>query len=447
MLQNLLGHIKRLGLQKYLTNISWLLVERVIRVLVALIIDVWIARYLGPEKFGILSYAISFVGLFSAISSLGLNAIVIRDLVKFPDKKNEILGSAFWLKISGAFLMLLLLWITLWFTDTDNFTKLMIFIIASSAVFQSFNVIDFYFQSLVLSKYVVWVNSVGLFISSIIKLLLIYNHAPLIAFAWVILFDSIILAIGYVYVYIKNVNDFVIRKFKLHKETAKSLLRDGWPLVLTTIFISIYSQLDQVMIKNMVNNYEVGQYSAAAKLNSFFAFLPSVVLISLTPAIVKAKKKSMDLFLQRLQLLYDLVATYGLIVALFILIFADLIIRYSYGEAYSESATIMRIIVFSNLFSFLGAASSRWFINMGYERKILYRNLFGVTVNIISNYIFIKRFGAIGAAYTTLLSQISANLLYDLIDPVARIVFYQKIKSIFFISQIKNFKKIIRKEF
>ena len=436
--------IHRLGIGKYLTNISWLLVERVVRVLVALIIDVWIARYLGPEKFGLLSYAVSFVGLFSAISSLGLNSIVIRDLVKNPEKRNEILGTAFWLKITGALLMIVLLAVALQLTNADAYTKILVFIVASGVVFQSFNVIDFYFQSLVLSKYVVWVNSAGLFLSSLIKLYLIYRQAPLIAFAWVIVFDSFILALGYLYVYIKKVKDFVVRQYVWHKETAISLLRDGWPLILTTVFISIYSQLDQVMIKNMINDFEVGQYSAAAKLNSFLAFLPSVVLISLTPAIVNAKKKSMKLFYERLQLLYDLVATYGIFIAVFILLFAGIIIHYTYGEAYDKSAGIFRIIVFSNLFSFLGAASTRWFINMGYERKILYRNLFGVSVNIISNYIFIGKYGAIGAAYTTLLSQISANLLYDLLDKDARVIFFQKLKSIFFISQIRQVKQVLK---
>ena len=102
---NLLKNIVQLknhsGFRKYFANTSWLMAERIIRMTVALFVGVYVARYLGPERFGLLSYANSFVGLFLALATLGLDSIVIRELVKNPESRNELLGTAFGLKIFG----------------------------------------------------------------------------------------------------------------------------------------------------------------------------------------------------------------------------------------------------------------------------------------------------------------------------------------------------------
>ncbi len=399
--------------------------EKVIRMVVGLFIGVWVARYLGPEQFGLFSYAQSFVGLFIAISTLGLDAIVMRELIKNESRSAEIIGTAFWMKFFGAFAVLLVLAIAVNFTSNDTYTNTLVFIIASATIFQSFNVVDFYFQSKVMSKYVVYANMITLFISSIIKIVLLLNEAPLIAFVWVVLFDNVILACGLIFFFLKN-SKFKIQNLKFNKLLAVDLLRDSWPLMFSTFIVSIYSQLDQVMLKNMVDSTEVGQYAAAMRLNSVFAFLPGVILASITPAIVSAKQKSEALFLNRLQSLYDLIVLYGIIAVIFILFFADYIIGITFGVEYNESALILKIVVFSNIFAYLGAASSRWYINSGFEKKILYRNLFGVIFNIAGNIILIPYYGAVGAAITTILAQVSANFIFDYFDKKTRIVFTQK---------------------
>jgi len=159
---------------------------------------------LGPEQFGLFSYAQSFVGLFIAIATLGLDGIVIRELVNDERRRDELIGTAFYLKLMGAFLVLLILWITINFTSNEKETNILVFIIASATIFQSFNVVDMYFQSRVMSKYVVYTNLISLFFSSIVKVTLILNEAPLVAFAWVVLFDSVVLAFGFLYFYIQH---------------------------------------------------------------------------------------------------------------------------------------------------------------------------------------------------------------------------------------------------
>jgi len=141
------------GFKKYFLNTSWLFFERIIGMAATFFVGVYVARYLGPANFGLLSYAGSFVGLFMALSTLGLDGIVVRELVKDEKRRDELLGTTFVLKVIGSVLVIGMLAIAIRFTNNDNFTNLFIFIIAIGTIFQSFDIIKFYFQAKVLSKY------------------------------------------------------------------------------------------------------------------------------------------------------------------------------------------------------------------------------------------------------------------------------------------------------
>ena len=289
------------GFKRYFANTSWLFAEKIIRLVIGLFVGVWVARYLGPAKYGLLNYVQAFVGLFSAFATLGLDGIVVRELVKDENKKDLLLGTAFWLKVVGAFVMLVMLGVAVQFTSNDHYTNILVFIVAGSTIFQAFNVIDFYFQAKVLGKFIAMANSISLFISSIVKIVLILMKAPLIAFAWAVLFDNVALAIGLVYFYVKNKPSIVTNKmrqfilWKFNKSTAMSLLRDSWPIILSGIVLMIQARIDQVMIQEMVGSTEVGYYSVALRLIESFGFVIVLINNSIFPALVNAKKVSQKL--------------------------------------------------------------------------------------------------------------------------------------------------------
>ena len=187
------------GFSKYFSNTAWLFSEKILRIFVGLFVGVWVARYLGPDQFGIFNYAISFAGLFTTIATLGLDGIVIRELVRYDRKRDVLLGTSFYLKLIGALLTLILIAVSIQFTNNEEITNIYIFIIASSTIFQSFNVVDFYFQSKVLSKYVVYANIASLTISSILKIGLILVEAPLYAFVMVFVADVVVITVGLLY--------------------------------------------------------------------------------------------------------------------------------------------------------------------------------------------------------------------------------------------------------
>jgi len=360
------------GFMKYFKNTSWLFGEKILRMVMGLFVGIWVARYLGPEQFGLFSYAQSFVGLFTAIATLGLDGIVIRELVKDESRRDELIGTAFWMKLFGAVLVLMFLGIAVNFTSNDMQTNMLVFIIASATIFQSFNVVDMYFQSKVMSKYVVYANVITLFISSLVKIILILNEAPLMAFAWVVLFDSFVLGVGFLYFFLKK-STFSIRYLRFKQETAASLLKDSWPLVLSGIVVSIYMKIDQVMIKEMLGSDAVGQYAAAVRLSEVWYFIPMVISASLFPAIINAKKVSEELYYARLQKLYDLMVWIAIAIAIPMTFLSDWVVDLLYGEVYSQAGSVLMIHIWAGVFVFLGVASGKWFISENEQMLAFWR--------------------------------------------------------------------------
>jgi len=424
-LKNLKNHH---GFIKYFKNTSWLFGEKILRMIVGLFVGIWVARYLGPEQFGLFSYAQSFVGLFTVIATLGLDGIVIRELVKDESRRDELIGTAFWMKLFGAFLVLLLLAFAVGFTSNDAQTNSLVFIIASATIFQSFNVVDFYFQAKVMSKYIVYANVISLLISSVVKIALILNEASLVAFAWVILFDSFILAVGYGYFYLKN--HLSLKLWKFQKSVAVNLLRDSWPLILSGIVVSIYMKIDQVMIKEILGSEAVGQYAAAVRLSEAWYFIPMVISASLFPAIINAKKVSEELYYQRLQKLYDLMVWMSIVIAIFMTFMSDWIVELLYGGQYDEAGGVLMIHIWAGIFVFLGVASGKWFINENLQMLSFWRTFYGMMINVVLNIFLIPKHGVQGAAIATLLSYFVAGLLFDFVNNKTKKVFFMKLNTV-----------------
>lgn len=424
------------GFQRYGKNTAWLMAEKVLRMFVGLFVGIWIARYLGPEQFGLLSYAQSFVFLFTAIATLGLDGIVVRELVKDDSRRDVLLGTAFTLKFVGAILILPLLWFGVQFTSNDSYTNMLVFVIASATIFQSFNVIDFYYQSTVMSKYVALSNTVSLLFSSIIKIVLILKQAPLMAFAVMFVFDALVLSLGLIYFYFKKTRQSFLT-WCFDRQVAKQLLTDSWPLIISSVMISLYMRIDQVMIKEMLDAHAVGQYAAAVRLSEAWYFIPVAICSSVFPAIVNAKKVSEELYYQRLQKLYALMVWLGIAVALPVTFLGDWVVNLLYGSAYAEASSVLMVHVWAGVFVGLGVASGKWINTENLTTVSSIRSVLGLLINITLNYMLIPTIGVIGASIATLICQIFSTYLYDLFDK--RMLYNFKLKTNAFLqSGLKN---------
>lgn len=398
------------GFRRYAANTSWLVGEKILRMFVGIFVGVWVARYLGPEQYGLLSYAQSFVFLFAVIATLGLDHIVVRELVKDESRRDELLGTAFGLKFMGAVVLLPLLGLGVLLTSNDPYTNLLVFIIASATIFQSLNVIDFYFQAKVLSKYTALANTISLAASSIIKIVLILYEGPLIAFAIITAFEAIILAAGIAFYYsrFKELNIF---KWNFQWITAKMMLQHSWPLILSGLVVSIYMKFDQVMVKEMLDASAVGQYSAAVRISEAWYFIPMAISNSLFPAIINAKQQDEKIYEKRLKRLYRLMFWIAISIAIPMTFLSDWLIEFLYGIQYAQAGDLLMIHIWAGVFVFLGVAINRWFLVENLQKFTMVNTTIGAIINVTLNYFLISRMGVAGAAWATLISYGIASYL------------------------------------
>lgn len=388
--------------KKYFANTSWLFFEKVLRILVSFAITIFVIRYLGPKDFGLFSYVLSFFILFSPISILGLEHIVVREIVKLPGKSNELLGTTFFLRAAGALLTIFLIAVTLLLTGEELSTSVLILLASVSSLFQAFSVIDYYFRAKVQAKFSAYAFSASVLLSAILKGTLILIKAPLIYFVMAYTAEFIFLSAGLIWVY--KYNKLKIIDWKFSKELAVSLLKDSWPLMLTGIVVIIYMKIDQIMIKHMINEEAVGYYAAAVRICEAWYFIPVVICNSLFPAIVNARNVSLKLYNNRLQKLYDILAWMAIAIAVPVTIFSGSIINILFGSEFSQSAPVLTIYIWAGVAVFLGVASSQYLITENFTKISFIRSLLGMIVNVVLNFILIPEYGIIGAAIATLVS-------------------------------------------
>jgi O-antigen/teichoic acid export membrane protein len=419
---------QRPGLVKILDNIGWLFFDKILRMGVGLLVGVWVARYLGPEQFGLINFALAFTGLFSAVAALGLQSIVVRDLVRDPETAQLTLGTSAILHIVAGLLSYLLIIVTIaYLRPDDSLARSIVAILGAILLLKASDIAVYWFESQVQSKYVVWVQNSIFLLFAIVKVALILNKASLTAFVWLMLAEAIIVALILLIVFCRLGQP--LTTLKTNSKYAKSLLIDSWPLLLSSIAIMIYMKIDQIMLGEMIGDEAVGIYSAATRISEIWYFIPMVIVASVFPSIVKAKKRSESEYYAKLQKLYDLMVWISVSIALPMTFMSTPIVTMLFGDAYAESGPVLSVHIWAAIFVFLGVASGKWFLIENLQIISFQRTALGAIANIILNLLFIPEYGALGAAWATLISYAVAAFLSDGLYSKTRVVFYMKIKS------------------
>jgi len=404
MFNKLTGASQKLspGLRRILSNTGWLFAERALSMVLTLFVGIYVVRYLGPEKFGKLSYATSFVGLFSAIAKLGLDSIVVRNIVQDNNSTKEILGTAFALKLVGSLVTVALIGSGIWIFNFDPQIRWITLIIAAGLIFQAFDVIDLWFKSKVLSRAIVGVRSASLVLTSAAKLLFIALKLPLIAFAWLVFVDALAKMIGMIWIYLQQRQ--AVLTWQVNRLQARKLLKDSWPLVLAGVMVTIYMQIDQIMLGNMASIQEVGNYAAAVRLSEVWYFFATAICTSVFPAIIRAKQRSEQEYYSKMQQLYDLMAWMALLVAVPITFLSGTLVGIVLGEEYSSAASILALHIWAGPFVFLGVARGQWLVSENLTHFTFLTTSLGAVTNIVLNLILIPHYKGNGAAFATVVS-------------------------------------------
>ena len=392
----------RTAFVKYFFNTGWMFAERMLFLIVAFFVGIYVARYLGPAKFGLLNYSLSFAFLFQAFSKLGLDGIITRNLIQNPEKKREILGSSTVLKAIGAIFSFILIFASIQFSSSNYETKIMIMVIATGMLFNSFEVGRFFFESQVKAKYNAMAVSASILTSSGLKVFLIIVGADLVWFAVAYSIEIIVRGLGFALFY-QFINKDIF-KWTFDKNISKLLIKDAWPLMLSSVAVMLYMRIDQVMIKEMLGADDVGQYSAAIKISEIWFFIPIVINNSVFPAIINAKAKGERFYYKRLQQLLSFLIWMAILIALPIYFVSPFIITSLFGAEYFLAASVLSIHIWSGVFIFMNNTAGKWHITENLTKLSLIKTASGALINITLNIILIPKYEIIGAAWATLIT-------------------------------------------
>ncbi len=417
-------------LQKIVGNTGWLFIDKGLRLGMGLVVNAWMARYLGPEQFGVFNYALAFVMIFSSLANLGLDGIVVRDIVRDPSCRDETLGSAFALKISAGFLTLLITATSIaLLRPNDSLTFWMVTITAAGTIFQAFDTIDFWFQSQVRSKHVVYARSVAFMAMAFLKIALILLHAPLVTFALAGLGEVVIATAGLVISYKKNGQ--YLRAWSASSVRAKKLLNDCWPLILGGVFLSIHARIDQVMLGQMVGQREVGYFSAATKLIDVLGFIPVIICSSVAPEITNAKVQGEEIYFDKLAHVYRVMTILFLMTAIPVFFIADRLVVFLYGNEYQAAGKLLYLYAIRLFFTNIGSAKNLFITNENLFRYSLLTAVVGSATNVGLNYLWIPKYASVGAIWAMIVSFAVGVFAVDVLFTRTRQHLFVMVKAIF----------------
>lgn len=426
---------------KILKNVFWAVTGKVVTLLSTLVVGIFVARYLGPEQYGLMNYVISIVALFTVFATFGTTEIIIRELAKKELSKDIILGSAFAVRVVLAFVCLIAIGIYLTFSNETSETSIMILIYASSIFFSCFDVIRYYFTSIVENEYVVKSEIFRTLVGALIKVVLLLCHAPLISFVIALAFDFLLLASGYTLAYRKKVDS--IRKWRVNKIFIKALLSTSFPLLISSAAVIIYQRIDQVMIAKMLDNEAVGYFSTAASFIGIVTFIPAIMVQTTSPLLVGFWKNDKKRYKKESQRIMNLTTWVTMIVCFIISLLSDPIIRYTYGTAYLASIPVLQILSFKAVGVALITIGGQLIIIENIHKWAFIRNLLSCVVCIISNYYLIPLWGVIGSAWATLITVFFTGCFSNIFMPQYFHILKMQITSIFI--GYKDFFLLIKK--
>ena len=383
---------------------AWLIADRVVRLGVGVWIVGWLGRHLGPEQFGTWSHALAVIALATAFTSLGMDHVVVRELVHRPLDRVAILASAAWLRLGGGAATWLLACAGAWIlVPGDALTLALVALVGLGQVAQCGMVADLDLQSRQDNRRSVIAQQIAFHAMAAAKLILLAAGAPLLAFAVVGMMEWLVAtaAVAIAHRWAHGPSTLLAAR----RGEMRILLAASWPLLLGLLATGIAMRADQVLVHAWLGDAALGQYSAAVRISELWLFIPSSLCTALAPGLARMERDDPVAAARRWRQLLLLTAVGSLAVAAGLAGLAPWLIALVFGADYAPSGALLRIHALTALFIPLSVLTTLWLTIHDRTRTSLIRTLIGVVVGLGLALILIPSWGATGAAVAAVLMQ------------------------------------------
>lgn len=398
-------------------NAGWLIAGRLTNKVLAFIVSILTARYLGPGNYGLIGYVAAYMTFFTALCSLGINSVIIKDFVDHPEQEGEAIGTTLVLRLVSSFLSALMIVGIVAVVDKGEPTTVLVAALSSiGLLFQIFDTMKRWFQARLQSKFTAIATVIGYLIVSGYKLLLLITNRSVGWFALATAVEYMVEAAMLLIAYKKNGGP----RFSFSFAKARQLLTASSGYIMSDLMISIYISTDKLMLKQFLDEASVGYYTMAVSVSNMWTFLLEAVKDSIYPTVIRAYDKGEDVFNRRNRQLYALVLYSALAVSALICLLAKPIVSVMYGQAYLPAVLPLQIVVWYTAFSYLGSARSAWIVCHNKQKYLKYLYIGGVIINVVLNSALIPVWGVSGAALASLVTQICTTAVLPALLPPLR---------------------------
>ena len=415
-----------------LENSGWLLAEKALRWVVGLTVGVWTARYLAPSGFGTLNYALSYVALFGGAVTLGIDYLGVRELVRAPGIRAEILGTILGLRLASGLVLAAAAAGSALALGHNGTSWALVGVLSLTLLLNCGDVFDLWFQAELRARRAATARTLVLLIAAGGRITLILLHAPLEAFAWLIVAEaglaSAALAIAFRH------GGGQTRGWCFSLIRAKGLLAESWPNIVSNLAVIAYMRIDRIMLGEIRDTGEVGIYSAAATLVEIWYVVPLAVVASATPMITRQYLEDPDEYLSQIARLVRFLAVLSWLLVAAMGLSSWWLVPRLYGSTYAGTGQVLTVLSIGMPFSFLGVAVSPWYLNERLFVVAMWRHLAGVALNLGLNLLLIPRWGALGAAGATVFAFAVTHVFANAVSPRTRPLFRLQWRALLLLS-------------
>lgn len=387
----------------FLSNTIWNISGKIIQMIISLVVGMLTARYLGPSNYGIIGYTASYVTLFSSICQLGFNSVAVKEILEQPEKQGKILGSTIFFRVLSSLLSTVGVVILVYFLDAaDPLIIKVAFLQSLSLVFQSFEMIHFWYQSRMETEVSVKVQTFAYLIMAAYKIAILALGKDVIWFACSTIIEAAVVAAALIWSYRRSKG----QKLEISFACGTEMLKYSYHFILSGMMVTIYSHMDKIMLEQMLNESAVGYYTAATKVAQMWSFVLTALINSARPLIISSRKQSQEVYVKQNKRLYAAILWIGIAVASVMTIGGKWIVLLMYGKDYLPATSSLQISAWYTMFAMLGTARGIWIVCENKAKYVKYYLGIGAVLNIILNYLLIPAYGPGGAAAATLITQI-----------------------------------------
>ncbi len=394
---------------KVVKNASWIIISKVCQSVLGFVVSILTARYLGPSNYGIINYAASLTAFALPIMQLGFNGVIVQELTNAPEEEGKIMGSTILLSLLSSMVCILGVFCFCSISAPDDEVTIKVCVLYSLVlIFQALDLIQYWYQAKLLSKYTSIVSVLAYIVFSAYKIFLLVTGKSIYWFAISTSLDYFIISVSLVVVYKKLGG----KPLRFSWITAKRIIKTSKYYIVSGLMVTVFAQTDRIMLKLMVGEEATGLYSAAVSCAGLTSFIFSAIIDSLRPVILQNyKDNDCSRYENSVVQLYSIVIYLAFFQSIFVAIFSSPIIGIMYGSNYSGSVVALRIVVWYTMFTYFGGAKDVWMLAERKQKYLVWLNLSGAVANIILNFFLIPISGIAGAAIASLITQLFTNII------------------------------------